>query len=85
MMKDIRQDGWDGTFFSTTYSFLRQIIEKTFMVGDEFEHYHKPIEELVDARQQLRDKLSALKPKLPNNPLDLIIDDLGGPSKVAEM
>ena len=46
----------------------------------------KPIPELVEAKQALQDRLEALREKgLPACALDTLIEQLGGPSKVAEM
>ena len=64
---------------------LHTVIHKTLKIGDDFEAGQEVIESLWELRERLDKKLKLLLPKLPVNPLDELIDRLGGAKNVAEM
>ena len=68
---------------STSRCFLLYILQHLFRTGEEFET-KQCIAELVTKKKQLLARVMAMD-GLPANPLDSIIDQLGGTSKVAEM
>jgi hypothetical protein len=68
---------------SCAKEFLLNVITKHFHTGDAFEIKQPPRPSLVDKKAELLKMAHALL--LPNNPIDELMDQLGGPLKVAEM
>jgi pSer/pThr/pTyr-binding forkhead associated (FHA) protein len=80
----IAEHGFDGTdFLSTSKLFIQHVMTDIFKVGNEFECGAPAIPELKKIRKEILAEIEKLD--WPPNPLDSIIDQLGGPDAVAEM
>eukprot|EP01088_Endostelium_zonatum_P003621 TRINITY_DN1480_c0_g3_i1.p1 TRINITY_DN1480_c0_g3~~TRINITY_DN1480_c0_g3_i1.p1 ORF type:complete len:2352 (-),score=735.05 TRINITY_DN1480_c0_g3_i1:187-7242(-) len=69
------------TIFSASQNVAAQILEKWFPIADQ--PTQQVIPELKEIRDRLLKQLSDID--LPSNPLDQLIDELGGVNKVAEL
>jgi hypothetical protein len=77
-----RASGETNEFISLCQCIVLQFLDKHFPVNSA-EIPPRPIPDAVEIREELRSRLYALK--LPPVALDDLIDQLGGPTKVAEM
>ena len=86
----IAQHGFKGQFVSTARAFVEHVINDLLMDGrggysstQGLRMKQPAIPELKNLKTSLKERLDTLV--LPDNPLDILIDALGGPDKVAEM
>jgi hypothetical protein len=69
------------SFFS--YDRFSSSHEQFYYTGDDLQCVHPRIPELWRTKQDLKRRVKALQ-GLPDNPLDVLIDQFGGPTRVAE-
>jgi hypothetical protein len=79
---NLAKGGFIKEFVSTASEYIVHVIEKHFKTGSEYQSLYE-IPALTAVKRRLLQKARSFK--LPDNPLDQIIDELGGPEKVAEM
>jgi len=80
---DLEENEFQHKFCSPAHSFLRHAVHALLLVGNEFEAKQDPIPELLSLKEELLVRVDSIT--LENNPLDALIDELGGPDRVAEM
>lgn len=80
----IAEHGFDGCdFLSTSKLFIQHVMKDIYKIGNEFECGAPAIPHLRKVQKEILAEIDTLE--WPPNPLDAIIDMLGGPEKVAEM
>eukprot|EP01047_Picozoa_sp_COSAG01_P019707 COSAG01_NODE_1103_length_11680_cov_13.513773_3_plen_312_part_00 len=80
----IAEYGFDGQdFLSTAKLFIQHVMKDIYKIGNEFECRSPPLPALRKVQKEILAEIETLD--WPPNPLDAIIDEMGGPDKVAEM
>lgn len=79
----IAHNGFDGDFISSAKEIALHLVRSYFFDGSEFMDKAEPVAELHKMKTDLLRRAKELT--LAINPLDALIDELGGPNKVAEM
>ena len=80
----VAEHGFQGEFISNAKCYLRHVVASLYKTGGGYECRAPKIAALVKTQRELLARVDALS-GLPTNPLDELIDELGGPDNVAEM